>query len=82
LHKLKIKIKKREAIVSLHKLKTKIKKREAIFKVQTSVLSTLIVEHGFSIIRGILYVFTVKQFNHIIARVGWNLKQQKSKYAR
>jgi hypothetical protein len=58
------------------------KKRGAIFKVQTSVLSTLVVEYGFSIVRGILHVFTVKQYNHIIARVGWNLKQQKSKYAR
>jgi hypothetical protein len=24
----------------------------------------------------------VKQYNHIIARVGWNLKQQKLKHAR
>jgi hypothetical protein len=57
-------------IVSLHKLEIEMKKREVIFKVQTSVLSTLIVEHGFSIVRGILHIFTVKQYNHIIVRVG------------
>jgi hypothetical protein len=45
------------------------KKRGATFKVQTSVLSTLIIEYGFSIVREILHVFTVKQYNHLIARV-------------
>jgi hypothetical protein len=69
-------------IVSLHKLKIEMKKKGAIFKVQTSVLSILVVEYGFSIVQRISHVFTVNQYNYIMARVGWNLKQQKSKHTR
>lgn len=57
----------------------KLNARGVNYIVKTSVLSTLVVEFGFSIARGISDVFSIKQYNHIIARSRWDLLQQKSK---
>lgn len=69
-------------ITNLQKLQIEMAQHNKHFQVKTSVLSTLVVEYGFSVARGILPVFTVKQYCHIITRVRWDLMEQKSKTTR
>lgn len=69
-------------IESLYQLNLHMKNKGLVFKVKTSVLSTLVVEHAFSIARGILNVFTPKQFIHIVARVRWDLLERSSQASR
>lgn len=62
----------------MQRLQQELKTQQINSEIKTSVLSTLVVEHYFSLARRISPVFTVRQYSHIGTRINYELLHHKS----